>query len=138
MPSDERKRPVSSGVLDASALLALILGEPGGDRVASEVSGHYAAVSAVNLAEVVGRYCDLGAPEAVVHAAIDPLRLDVIPFDAECAYRVARLRPVTRRAGLSLGDRACLALAQRLGLPALTMDRVWADLPLGIQILVMR
>lgn len=64
--------------------------------------------------------------------------LEIVAFDAELAYHAGHLRGLTKAVGLSLGDRACLALAQHLGLPALTDDRSWADLPLGVAIQVIR
>ena len=66
----------------------------------------------------------------------DPYSLNIIDFDVNLAYLVGSLRPLTKGAGLSLGDRACLALAQRLGLPALTTDRAWKDLSLDIEVRV--
>jgi len=101
-----------------------------------------ARISAVNLAEVVTRMVDQGYDEEEAHADLASLALEVVPFDEELAYRTGLLRTATRSAGLSLGDRACLALAERLGLPALTADRSWAmlqlDARLGIQVEVVR
>jgi ribonuclease VapC len=64
--------------------------------------------------------------------------VEVLPFTREDALEVARLRALTRAYGLSFGDRACLALARRLGLPALTAERAWAELDLGIPVEVLR
>ena len=114
----------SSSVLDASALIALLYGEPGGDRVADALD-RGAAISTVNLAEVVGRLSDAGVQEAVIASLLAPLRLAVFDFDIPAAFHTGLLRPLTRAAGLSLGDRACLALAHHLGVPALTTDRNW-------------
>lgn len=123
-------------VLDASALLALLHGEPGSERVAAVIPG--AAVCAVNLCEVVGKLAERGVPEAVVHSALSGLDLDVIPFDEPLAVRAGMLRPQTRALGLSLGDRACLALAEHLALPAITTDAQWSKLDLGIEIVLAR
>lgn len=128
---------MSNCVLDASALMALFHREPGSDRVAQAIEDG-AAISTVNLAEVASKLNDLGAPEAFIEDAVKVLELTIVDFNAEFAYQVGLLRPLTRRAGLSLGDRACLALAQHLGLPALTTDRVWKDLSLGIEVQVIR
>lgn len=128
---------MSSAVLDASALLALLNGEPGGQDVAPLIAAG-AAINAVNLAEVVSKLADTGVPEPVIHAALDPLSLDVVAFDAVLAYRVGTLRPLTRNSGLSLGDRACLALAERLKLPAVTADRTWAGLIPGVTVQALR
>jgi ribonuclease VapC len=118
-------------VLDASALLAYLRDEPGAEVVSETIAGG-AAISTVNLAEVLSRSADRG---------VDPAKLDVRlresglldgaitvePFTAADAIEVGRLRTLTRDAGLSLGDRACLALAQRLDAPALTADSAWVD-----------
>jgi ribonuclease VapC len=128
---------VSSSVLDASALLALLRGEPGSEQVRNAIA-QGAAISAVNLSEVVAKLSDSGVPDAEIHQAIDPLRLETIPFDEELAYRAGLLRPLTRQLGLSLGDRACLALAERLGWPALTADQNWQRLQLGITVQLIR
>lgn len=128
---------MSESVLDASALLTALLGEPGEART-REAIGAGAVIGTVNLAEVVARLSDLGLPEQEGRRRVRQIALDVTPFDEELAYAVGALRPLTRHLGLSLGDRACLALAQRLGLPALTADRAWGTLQLGIAIEVVR
>ena len=114
---------MASAVLDASALLVLLKGEPGTDEVAEALPG--AVLSAVNLAEVVGKLVDSGMPDEALRGLLEGLSLGVAPFDQGDAYAAGLLRAPTRRAGLSLGDRACLALAKRLDLPALTTDRAW-------------
>ncbi len=123
-------------VLDATALLALLQEEPGADMVADAIP--HAAISAVNLAEVVGKLMDAGMPEEAIRAALTGLGIEVIPFDEDLAYRAGLLRPLTRSAGLSLGDRACLALGHRLGRPVLTADRAWASLKAGLTVRVIR
>lgn len=128
---------MSSCVLDASALLAFLNQERGDEQVAMAITKG-AAISTVNLAEVVSRLSGNGVAEAEIHEALDPISLNIIDFDARLAYQVGLLRPLTRQAGLSLGDRACLALAQRLNLPVLTADRVWESLSLGIVVQVIR
>jgi PIN domain nuclease of toxin-antitoxin system len=101
--------------------------ESGGAQVATLIAAG-AAISAVNLAEVVGKLADAGMPAEVIHATLDSLGLVVVPFDTGHAYDTGLLRPPTRAVGLSLGDRACLALARHLGLPAITSDRAWVGL----------
>lgn len=123
-------------VLDASALLALLGDEPGGGRVTACLPE--ALMSAVNLAEVAGVLIRSGVPPVEARGLLDDLALTVIPFDEDHAHRAAALRPATRAAGLSLGDRACLALAQSRNLPALTADRAWGKLKIGIRIEVIR
>lgn len=137
----EAGRPGASGassgaVLDASALLALLDGEPGQEIVAPLLPG--AVIGSVNLAEVVGKLAERGMPEAEIREALEGLALEVHPVDEALAYATGVLRPATREHGLSLGDRSCLALSARLGLPAYTADRVWAELDLDIQVRLIR
>lgn len=107
-------------VLDASAVLALRYQEPGWQLVADV---QHRLVSSVNLAETLSKLIDRGHSPEDAEAALALLRLRVIPFDEAQAAEAARLRPLTRAFGLSLGDRACLALARVRGLPVLTADR---------------
>jgi PIN domain nuclease of toxin-antitoxin system len=123
-------------VLDASALLALLNREPGAELVAAALSG--AAVSALNLSEVVAKLSDAGMPEGAIREALQGLPLDIIPFELEQAYEAGFLRPSTKGVGLSLGDRGCLNLALRLGLPVLTADRTWQQLAVGAEVRVIR
>jgi PIN domain nuclease of toxin-antitoxin system len=127
---------VNEVVLDASALLAVLRAEPGSDQVEPRLEG--ARIGAVNLSEVVAKLVDDGVPETEIRRAIDRLELDIHAFDARDAYLAGALRKGTRALGLSLGDRACLALAQSLGAPALTADRSWSRLDLGIAIELIR
>lgn len=117
---------VADVVLDASAVLAVIFDEPGGDRVADHLPG--AQVSTVNIAEVATRLLALEMPRDTVETVIETLQLTIQPFDYGQALMTAQLRSVTRAAGLSLGDRACLALAKTRQTEALTSDRIWRDI----------
>ncbi|MYA20287.1 MAG: type II toxin-antitoxin system VapC family toxin [Chloroflexi bacterium] len=129
---------MSSWVLDASALMALLYAEPGLDRVVAAV-GAGAAVSTVNLSEVIAKLADRGAPEREIRDTIETIGLDITEFDADDALAAGLLRPATRAAGLSLGDRACLALAQLSGAPVLTADRAWAAIELdGVEVQFIR
>lgn len=123
-------------VLDASALLALLDGEPGQEVVALLVPG--AVIGTVNLAEVVGKLAERGMPEGGIREALDGLALEVHPADEELAYAAGVLRPRTREQGLSLGDRACLAVASMLDMPTYTADRAWAELDLDIEVRLIR
>jgi ribonuclease VapC len=125
-----------SCVLDSSALLALLQGEPGGERV--EECLETAAISSVNWSEVVQKALEWQTEIAGLRQELEVLGLAVLPFTAALAETTAHLRPATRQAGLSLGDRACLALASTLDLPAFTTDRIWPDLGLPIEIRVLR
>jgi ribonuclease VapC len=114
---------MADAILDASAILALILEEPGAERVGPHVPGGTA--SAVNLGEVVAQLRDLGMAEATVGEITAEMQLNVYGHRLTAALAAGHLRPATRSAGLSLADLACLALAKTLGLPALTADRGW-------------
>jgi ribonuclease VapC len=132
----------AGGVLDASALLAMIYEEPGADRLESTVR-RGALISSVNWAEALSRMAERGEPviEAVprVRAVIEALgALTIVPFDDAQALEVARLRVLTRPLGLSLADRACLALGRLHRLPVLTTDRAWRSLRLSVKIEVIR
>lgn len=123
-------------VLDASAVLALLHGEPGGDEVARHIPR--ARISAVNLAEVVAKLVEAGMPGDAVRLALAHLDLVVVPLDEVSAHLAGSLRPATRHRGLSLGDRACLALGATLRCPVLTTDRAWLDLDVGVEVRVVR
>jgi ribonuclease VapC len=111
-------------VLDASAVLCLLQEEKGAERVAEALPA--AIIGAVNYSEVVGKLVETGIDEATVDSLIDKLQLKVIPFDRAQARLAGSLRAATRKLGLSLGDRACLALAAAEGATALTCERIWA------------
>jgi PIN domain nuclease of toxin-antitoxin system len=123
---------VSDVVLDASALLTVFNGEPGAERVIEALPA--SVISAVNLAEVAAKLQERGMPDDRIRANIDALELTVVPLDGDLAIDAGLLRAPTRLAGLSLGDRACLALASSLGATALTTDRAWQALDMGIAI----
>lgn len=123
-------------VLDASALLALLHREPGAGVVGPLVGE--SAISAVNLCEVLQGAIAHGVRPEGVRADLEALDLTVVPFGPEDAESAALLWPATRSAGLSLGDRACLALALRLGAVAVTADRAWEGLDLGLELRLVR
>ena len=123
-------------VLDASALLAALHNEPGGVEVEARIER--ATMSSVNWAEVLQRSLARQLPVEGLREDLLAVGLALSPFTVEDAEASARLWPTTRSLGLSLGDRACLALALRLGLPVLTADRVWARLQVGLDIRIVR
>ena len=129
-------------VLDSSALLAYLLDEPGADLV-EQVLFQPLAISAVNWAEVLSKLADIGedphleARQMLAHGVLAKA-LVVVPLDDAVARDVAHLRQSTRRAGLSLGDRACLAVGRLLDIPVLTADRAWRSLKLGVKIQAIR
>ncbi len=122
--------------LDASVVLAVVFDEPGGlpaiDMVADGV------MSSVNFSEVIARCLECGMDGAVVERQLARLNIDIAAFSVNEARLAANLRKPTRHRGLSLGDRACLALAQHRGIPALTADRQWNGLELGIDVQLIR
>lgn len=123
-------------VLDASAVLAVYFGEPGADQVRAALPG--ALLSSVNYAEVIGKCLDRGESLGVVLRKLAAMGAVVVAYDAQMARRAGELRPLTRRLGMSLADRACLALAERERLPALTAARSWKRLDLDIGIRLIR
>jgi ribonuclease VapC len=133
----EWKAGMSEVILDASAVLALLNGEPGAERVERYLLTSSCLLSAVNLTEILTRLLEHGVPAADAAASVGDLDLEVIDFDAELAGIAADLRRATRSAGLSLADRACLALARERGATAVTADRAWAsvDLDIGIEVI---
>jgi ribonuclease VapC len=128
-----------ASILDASALIALLHDEPGSDAVVDAIT-ETAAVSVVNWAEVLSKIAaDGDDPQQVadnLQASESPLILEPLT-EADC-IEIARMRPLTKAQGLSLADRACLALARRLDIPVITADREWAGLDLDITIRLIR
>jgi len=128
---------VNRVVLDASALLAILNDEPGAEKLTPQLL-QAATISTVNLAEVQGKLVTRGIdPDSAWEAALSPIR-EAEPFTAEQARIVGSLIAQTGVLGLSLGDRACLALAIVLKAPVYTADRLWKNLRLGIRIHVVR
>ena len=127
---------MADAVLDASAVLALLQGEPGSGLVSARLPG--ATVSAVNFSEVVAKLADAGMPEAEIRRALNPLGLEVRAFDQQDAIAAGLLRPLTRTFGLSLGDRACLALGAALSRPVITTERAWKKLKIGVDVVLAR
>jgi len=133
-----------TAVLDASALLAYLQGEKGKERVAAAI-GAGCCISSANLAEVLSKRADAGDDPRQLASSLQAGGLlgnggaiEVVDLDYEDAVEMAAMRSVTRSAGLSLGDRACLALARRRKSEALTTDSAWATIQVGIEIAVVR
>lgn len=125
-----------SVVLDASALLAMLFKEAGGESVVGYLTD--SKLSAVNCSEVVAKAIDVGMRPEEAHQLLSALPCQIIPFDHDHAFRAARLRSATKPLGLSLGDRACLSLGLKLGVPVVTADRSWADCNVGVQVIFIR
>jgi PIN domain nuclease of toxin-antitoxin system len=120
----------------STPLLAFIHDEPGGGVVEGYLSG--AAISAVNWSEVLQKLRARGADVRGVVSDVDALGMPIVAFDRVHAAAAAELWDSTRDKGLSLADRACLALARLTGVPAVTAERAWSDLQVGIEIRLIR
>jgi PIN domain nuclease of toxin-antitoxin system len=123
-------------ILDASAVLAFYFDEAGGRQVEAVLPG--ALISAVNFSEVIGKCLERGETLVASMTKLAAMGLDVAAHDAALAMRTGELRPLTRHLGLSLADRACLALAEREQLPALTADRSWSAADIGVEVRLIR
>ena len=123
-------------VLDSSALLAITWGEDG--AAVARRAADDAIMSAVNATEVITRLVDRGANREEALRSLRKVGPAIRPFDEALALQAGYLRTETRQYGLSLGDRACLALALRERAPVVTADRAWAKLDLGVEIRVIR
>jgi ribonuclease VapC len=126
----------ATAVLDASALLALLNEEPGGVAVAALAES--TAISSVSWCEAFGKLRAAGVPDEELRTTMGETGIAVVPFARDDAEVAGDLLPRTRILGLSLADRACLALAGRLGVPAVTADRAWATLDVGVDIVCIR
>lgn len=127
-----------TAVVDTSVILAVMSGEADSDLL--ERPGQLLHLSTVNLAEVHTKIAERGGNVDDVDHFLRPLPLRIRKFDEVQARITGRLRPLTRHLGLSLGDRACLALASLIRLPVLSADRKWAELDpaLGIDVRLIR
>lgn len=123
-------------VLDASALIALVNEEPGGEKVRPFLL--HSVISAVNYCETVQRLRRGGMPLDVVTGALSPLLPEPVAFDKSSAYIAASIHEKTRSQGLSFGDCACLALALSLKVPAITAEREWDKVDVGVRIIKIR
>jgi ribonuclease VapC len=126
-----------TSILDASAILALLRSEPGAAAVEAALPG--AVMCAVNVAEVAERL-RRDFHEGAVRASLELVLPLAIPADRELAIAAGLLHAVTHDAGLSLGDRFCLALAARMQVPALTADRAWlaVESAVGVEVRLIR
>ena len=135
---------MSTFVLDASGLLALLLDEEGAAEV-EQVLANSGAISSGNLAEALSKIAERGADPGEVARDLEVKGilgglLEVEPVTAQDAITIAQMRPATKEHGLGLGDRICLALGRRLDLPVMTADRAWVELEevLGVDVRAFR
>ena len=131
-----KKPSVSRAILDSSALLALLFKEPGGQAVIEHLPG--SLMSAVNLSEVISKTVESGMTLEESHRLLSEFPCEMVAFDKELAYLTAGLRAPTRPYGLSLGDRACLALGMKTKWPVVTADRQWDACGLEVKVIQIR
>jgi PIN domain nuclease of toxin-antitoxin system len=124
-------------LLDASALIAGILLEEGADAVAAALETG-ADICSVNLAEAITRLQDYEYTPEELKLAFSSMNLAILPFSQAQAVIAATLRPYIKSHNLSLGDRACLAVALESGCRTYTTDKIWAKLPLDLSIFLIR
>lgn len=127
---------MSKYVLDASALLALLNNEPGAQRVKDILSE--SVIGAVNVCETVGKLTNAGMHLNDARASIELINLEVVAFDVELAYKAGSLIVETKKLGLSLGDRACLALGLMLNQTVVTAEHLWSKLKIDVAVEVIR
>jgi PIN domain nuclease of toxin-antitoxin system len=127
---------MKSFVLDASALLASIYEEKG--KLIVDRYSENAIISTVNITEVIEQLIRTGSEVSAIEEIVRKFSIKRIDYNEEHAFIAARLREPTKKLGLSLGDRACLALAITEKLPVLTADKAWKDIKVGVKIQVIR
>ena len=123
-------------VVDSSAVIAYLRREPGWEAIEGYLAGT-CLISTVNLTEVVGTLRDKGIGTGALDDILDQLELTVMPFDGAQARRAGDLQIHARSPGLSLGARACLALAAAQKLTAVTTDSAWRQLDVGVVVEVL-
>jgi ribonuclease VapC len=123
-------------MLDSSALIALMRGEPGSEVVRAALPG--SLICAVNLTESMTKLIRQGAEPKLVEHYLRALSLDVVPWDEELAWESRDLCPLAWSHGISLADRACLSAARHYRMPALTSDAVWKRLEIGVEVVLFR
>ena len=122
--------------IDSSALLAMMEDAPGGSLVGVKL--HHSAISAINLSQVLEYCCEHGIEAEGMVENLVALGLRIEPFGLEDARKVAEITRENPESSLGLGDLACLALAARLEVPALTADRTWLEVETGVEVRVLR
>lgn len=134
-PGQKPGEKTAALVLDASALLALFNDEPGADKVMQALE-QPCLLSAANHTEVLTKLLDKGLSPADAATVMTSVELRIVAFDAAQSADAAWLRTATRKAGLSLGDRACLALARAEGAAVLTADKPWLQIAQAVRVRV--
>lgn len=125
-------------VLDTSAVLAYLFEEAGAEMVAPVLEAGSGLISSVNYAELVSKLIDQGMPPAIIRETLFALELELVDHDEAQAFMTGELRAASKALGLSLGDRACLALGILRQLPVVTADRAWLNLPVRTEVRAIR
>ena len=128
----------NSVVLDASVVLAYLQNEVGTNKIEKILTEEEAIISSVNFAEVVSKLTDIGMPESEIRLVLENLELTIVAVNEEQAWLLGLLRNKTKKYGLSLGDRACIALAESLNYPVYTTDKQWSKIVSHIAIIQLR
>lgn len=123
-------------VLDSSALIALVRGEPGSETVRAAVGT--SVVCAVNLTETIAKLIRAGGEPRLVERYLRGLQLEIMPWDEELAWESRDLCSLAWTHGISFADRACLTLARHLRLAAITSDAAWKELDAGVRVILFR
>ena len=123
-------------VLDASAIIAYLAKEEGTEIVERHLP--FSVISTVNHTEIYSYFIRNGYTFNEAKQLIDPLGYELVDYDVEQSQIAAQLLPKTKALGLSLADRACLALAKSRNLPVMTSDKKWKDLNIGVKIKLFR
>ena len=131
-------RLMNKVVLDTSAVLAYLFGETGAGNVYQILEAGLGLMSSVTYAELVGKLFDQGMPAEVIRETLFNVEIEIIDYDEALAFETGALRIISKAFGLSLGDRACLALAVNLKLPVMTADRIWLNVPVQTEVHVIR
>lgn len=129
---------MSKVLLDTSAVLAFLFDEEGADVVSPVLNAGLGVMSTVNHAELVSKLIDVKMPIKIICETVSNLEIDLVPFSEHHAFKSGELRDFSKQYGLSLGDRACLAVASIEGFSVLTADRVWREMPDEFQVKVIR
>ena len=126
-----------SYVVDASAAFAMLNDEPGAEQVRQVLS--VSVMASVNFGEVVSIFARAGIDMSAIETSLRILDMEIVPVDRQLAFDAGLLLPLCQKAGLSLGDRICLALARQRGVPAMTADRAWlrvaADVGVAVELI---
>ena len=124
-------------ILDSSALIALIKNEKGADIVEPLLGK--VVMSTLNISEAAGILIDLGMTHEECKSSIEPYIDLIVPVDMEQSFEMAFLKKLTKHKGVSIGDRACIALGIKMALPIYTADKIWGNLGLeGAEIILIR